>query len=44
MFRRKIKRIVKNMARLILIGISSLLFYSFFYVIAVLVNYLVPLP
>nr|DAL33197.1 MAG TPA_asm: hypothetical protein [Caudoviricetes sp.] len=44
MFRRKIKRIVKNMARLILIGISLLLFYSFFYVIAVLVNYLVPLP
>jgi ACR3 family arsenite efflux pump ArsB len=44
MFRRKIKRIVKNMARLILIAISLLLFYSFFYVIAVLVNYLVPLP
>ena len=44
MFRRKIKRVVKNMARLILIGISLLLFYSFFYVIAVLVNYLVPLP
>lgn len=44
MFRRKIKRTVKNMARLILIGISLLLFYSFFYVIAVLVNYLVPLP
>lgn len=44
MVRRKIKRIVKNMARLILIGISLLLFYSFFYVIAVLVNYLVPLP
>lgn len=44
MFRRKIKRIVKNMERLILIGISLLLFYSFFYVIAVLVNYLVPLP
>lgn len=44
MFRRKIERTVKNMARLILIGISLLLFYSFFYVIAVLVNYLVPLP
>lgn len=44
MFRRKIKRTVKNMTRLILIGISLLLFYSFFYVIAVLVNYLVPLP
>jgi hypothetical protein len=44
MFRRKIKRTVKNMVWLILIGISLLLFYSFFYVIAVLVNYLVPLP
>lgn len=44
MFKRKIKRTVKNMTRLILIGISLLLFYSFFYVIAVLVNYLVPLP
>lgn len=44
MFRRKIKRIVKYMVWLILIGISLLLFYSFFYVIAVLVNYLVPLP
>lgn len=44
MFRRKIKRTVKNVVRLILIGISLLLFYSFFYVIAVLVNYLVPLP
>lgn len=44
MFRRKIERTVKNMVRLILIGISLLLFYSFFYVIAVLVNYLVPLP
>lgn len=44
MFRRKIKRTVKNMTRLILIVISLLLFYSFFYVIAVLVNYLVPLP
>lgn len=43
MFRRKIKRTVENMKRLILIGISLLLFYSFFYVIAVLVNYLVPL-
>ena len=43
MFRRKIKRAVENMTRLILIGISLLLFYSFFYVIAVLVNYLVPL-
>lgn len=45
MFRRKIKRAVKKyMVWLILIGISLLLFYSFFYVIAVLVNYLVPLP
>jgi hypothetical protein len=44
MFRRKTKRTVKNMVRLILIGISLLVFYSFFYVIAVLVNYLVPLP
>lgn len=44
MFRRKIKRTVKNMEWLILIGISLLLFYSFFYAIAVLVNYLVPLP
>lgn len=43
MFRRKIKRTVKNMTRLILIGITLLLFYGFFYVIAVLVNYLVPL-
>ena len=30
MFRRKIERTVKNMVRLILIGISLLLFYSFF--------------
>lgn len=48
MFRRKIKRILKNIVGLISIALISLVLativYGIFYEIAELVNYLVPLP
>lgn len=48
MFRRKIKRILKNIVGLISIALISLVLativYGIFYGMAVLVNYLVPLP
>ena len=48
MFRRKIKRILKNIVGLISIALISLVLativYGIFYGIAELVNYLVPLP